>query len=94
MAEEGWRPRALGNETAPAIGRRESATEEVGGRTRLGQGNTRGGRAKKALGPAQRRADIDGGKAQFAVSARRACRGLQACRATYHYRARRDPQAF
>jgi len=46
------------------------------------------------LRPAQRRAIIDGWKAQFAVSTRRACRVLQACRATYQYRARRDPQAF
>ncbi|MCA9469184.1 MAG: hypothetical protein KC643_27585 [Nitrospira sp.] len=41
-----------------------------------------------------RRVIIDGRKAQFAVSARRACQVLQACRATYQYRARRDPQAF
>lgn len=37
---------------------------------------------------------IDGWKAQFFVSTRRACQVLQATRSTYHYRARRDPQAF
>ncbi|MCA9466848.1 MAG: hypothetical protein KC643_15590 [Nitrospira sp.] len=42
----------------------------------------------------QRRAVIDEWKAQFAVSIRRACQVLHACRATYQYRPRRDPQAF
>ena len=44
--------------------------------------------------PAQRRAVIDDWKRQFAVSTRRVCQDLPACRATYPYRARRDPQAF
>ena len=53
-----------------------------------------GGGAKKALRPAQRRVVIDTWRAQFSVSARRACHVLQATRSTYQYRSRRDPQAF
>ena len=37
---------------------------------------------------------IESWKTQFAVSARRACRVLEALRSTYQYRARRDSQAF
>ena len=94
MAEQVWRLSALGDEASSAIGGRKSATEEVSSRSGLGQGNVAGGCAKKALRPAQRRVVIDAWKTQFAVSTRRACEVLQACRATYQYRTRRDPQAF
>ncbi len=94
MAQEVWRPVALGDEGASSIGGREPSAQEARVLLSLGQRHVIGGGAKKALRPAQRRVVVDTWRAQFAGSARRAWHVLQTIRSTYQYRSRRDPQAF
>jgi HTH-like domain len=88
-----WRVAAVrGEKAAPGRGG-ECAAAQGRRRPDARQGDAAGGDPPKTMTPARGREMIDFVRDAYAVSIRRACRAIPACRASYHYRSRRPEQA-